>query len=160
MDPVIAPSAQLYALTASRFDKALEGLTDDDARKRLTDDSNPVIWIVGHMTTTRCNLLAMLGRPVEHPWGDQFGRGSKVGDGTEFPPLADLVIKWREADEALKQRLEELTGEELSAAAPRDFPIEDKTLRGAINFLAFHDVYHFGQMALLKKCLGQGSLVG
>ena len=160
MDPVIAPSAQLYAITSSRFDKALEGLTDRDVRKRITNDSNPMIWIVGHMTTTGCSLLAMLGRKIEHPWGDQFGRGSTVDDETEFPPLADLVSKWREAGEALQQQLEELTDEELSADAPRDFPVEDKTIRGVINFLAYHEVYHFGQVALLKKCLGQGSLVG
>ena len=160
MDQTIAPSAQLYALTASRFDKALEGLTDADVRKRLTNNSNPMIWIAGHMTTTRCNLLGMLGGQVEHPWGDQFGRGSTVGDETDFPPLADIVSKWREVEEAFKQRLEELTDEELSADAPRDFPVEDKTIRGAINFFAFHEVYHFGQMTLLKKCLGQGSIAG
>ena len=160
MDPVIAPSAQLYAITSSRFDKALENLTDADVRKRISNDSNPMIWIVGHMAATRCSLLVMLGKKVEHPWGDLFARGSTVDDDSEFPPLADLVSKWRETDEALKQRLEEMTDEELSADAPRDFPIEDKSIRGAINFLVYHEVYHFGQMALLKKFLGQGSLVG
>jgi hypothetical protein len=60
----------------------------------------------------------------------------------------------------LSKRLEEIGDAELSAKCPRDFPIADKTMRGAITFLAYHEGYHVGQMAYLRKLLGKGQLVG
>ena len=48
----------------------------------------------------------------------------------------------------------------MSAPAPRDFPVPDKTIRGAINFLAYHEAYHLGQMGYLRKWLGKDSLRG
>ena len=67
---------------------------------------------------------------------------------------------WAGAGEQLMKRYEELTGEELSAKAPRDFPVPDKTIRGAINFLAYHEAYHVGQIAYIRKLLDKSSLVG
>lgn len=56
-------------------------------------------------------------------------------------------------------RLEELTEAELSAPAPRSFAIPDRSVRGAITFLAYHEGYHIGQMAFLRKWLGFPGLV-
>jgi hypothetical protein len=36
----------------------------------------------------------------------------------------------------------------------------DKTQRGAIVFLNYHETYHVGQMAYLRKWLGYSQLVG
>jgi hypothetical protein len=57
-------------------------------------------------------------------------------------------------------RLELLTEEEL--AKPASFPVltGDKTKRGAIVFLNYHETYHIGQMAYLRKWLGYSQLVG
>jgi len=57
-------------------------------------------------------------------------------------------------------RLKVLTDEELSKPAPFPVPAGDKTQRGAIVFLNFHETYHIGQMAYLRKWLGYSQLVG
>jgi uncharacterized damage-inducible protein DinB len=56
--------------------------------------------------------------------------------------------------------MESITDAELSVTAPREFPIPDKSLRGAVAFMTFHDSYHTGQMAFIVKWLGKPGLVG
>jgi hypothetical protein len=71
-----------------------------------------------------------------------------------------VVAAFDEAAEKLQQRFENLDDGTLSTPCPRDFPIADKSLAGAVTFLALHEVYHAGQMAYLRKWLGKGQLVG
>jgi hypothetical protein len=57
------------------------------------------------------------------------------------------------------KRLDDLGEDGLVAPSPRSLPIPDKTIRGAINFAAFHESYHVGQMAYIRKWLGFPGLV-
>jgi uncharacterized damage-inducible protein DinB len=83
-----------------------------------------------------------------------------MDDPGQYPELDDILRVWKEATAQLEQRFEELSDAQLSAEAPRNFPVPDKTIRGAINFLAYHEAYHVGQLAYIRKWLGKQSLVG
>ena len=65
----------------------------------------------------------------------------------------------RESGATLRARFAQLTEADLAAPAPRSFPIEDKTMRGAVLFLTYHESYHAGQMAYVRKCLGYPGVV-
>ena len=144
MGEVITSSINVYGLCTTRLKTLLEGVDDEIAKKRINENLNPIIWIAGHMATYRCKLAHALGRPVDHGWGDRFDRGTEVSDPRPFPSVG-------KATEVLEQRFEELTEDELSATAPRDFPFPDKTIRGMIFFLSYHESYHLGQIGFLKK---------
>ena len=45
-------------------------------------------------------------------------------------------------------------------AAPHDKPTFDGNTAGFVAFLAYHEAYHVGQVAYLRKWLGHGQLVG
>ncbi len=156
MDKLIEPSAQVYDVCGVRVEKFLDGLDNAAVQQRIGDGLNPMIWIAGHMAVSRCNLARALGNPVNHDWGDRFDRGAEVDDPRPFPSVEEVLAKWAEATAILKRRFEELTDEELSAAAPRDFPIADKTMRGMINFLGFHEAYHVGQLGFLRQWVTRG----
>jgi hypothetical protein len=49
---------------------------------------------------------------------------------------------------------------ELSAPCPLPTPSLDKSVRGTVAFLAFHDGYHVGQISYALKILGRPGLVG
>lgn len=46
--------------------------------------------------------------------------------------------------------------EQLEAPAPYDLPGADGTLLSTINYFAFHEAYHMGQVAVLRKALRCG----
>ena len=160
MDSQIAPSVHQYGVSTSLFEMALEGLSKEELLKSVGDGSNPMIWMVGHLASTRSSLLNLLGRKQEVSWAGRFGRGTTISDAGEYLPLEQMLAVWKDTTTALMARFEEIGDQELSAESPRNFPVPDKTIRGAISFMAYHEVYHVGQMAYLRKWLGRGSLVG
>ena len=87
MDKVMEASSQVYDFCSVRVGNFLEGLDEGAVEKRIGDQANPMIWIAGHITVSRCNLARALGRPVDHGWGDRFDRGAEVDDPRLFLPL-------------------------------------------------------------------------
>jgi hypothetical protein len=61
---------------------------------------------------------------------------------------------WDAASEAIADRLAAASAAELDRPAPHRFPVGGATLLGALGFLAQHDSYHVGQLALLRKLAG------
>ncbi|MBL8143978.1 MAG: DinB family protein [Acidobacteria bacterium] len=161
MDPILASYSQLLAINSMLVNKALDGLSDDELWQRPGDHSNPIYWLVGHMSWSRNALLKLLGGEfVAIPSARMFERGAEVAERATYPPFAEVVAGFKAVNAALRARMEAATDEELSATSARDFPVADKTLRGAVAFLTFHDAYHTGQIAYVRTWLGKGRLVG
>ena len=76
------------------------------------------------------------------------------------PSEADAVLSaWRDVSGALTRAMTEATEIQLVAPAPRAFPIADKSVLGALTILTYHEGYHLGQIALLRKALGVARLI-
>ncbi len=160
MNPRVAPLAALYGSSEELFRRALTGLTREQGLARLAGDANPLLWIAAHLTTTRYGFAQLIGLHLERPWGGAFARGSEVGDLTKIPDAAEILAAWDALRGPLTTRLHELGDAELDAPAPRNFPTSDKSVLGGVAFLAYHEAYHIGQIALVRKSLGLGGLVG
>jgi DinB superfamily len=159
VDPVIAPSVAIYQVNSRLFENAIDGLSPEQLVKAASEASNPILWIAGHVANTRFGLSAMLGRKLHRPWGDIFNRSATRPDADGYPELSVIRGAWTEVGAALMARFEELTDTDLGAPSPRPFPIPDKSLRGAIAFLAYHEGYHLGQMSYVRKWLGLPGLM-
>lgn len=161
MDPIIASHSQLLAVNTFLVHKALDALTEEEIWRRPSDHTNSIGWMLGHMVWSRLGLTRMLGgENVQVPGGKIFDRGVQLGDRSAYPATQEIVAAYKAVNDQLKTRMETIADAELSAKAPRDFPIPDKSLRGAVAFMTFHDSYHVGQMALVVKWLGKAGLVG
>lgn len=160
MDSLITPSVHQFGLGTEHARKALDGLTAEELRRPAGPDVNPALGVMIHLAHVRCSLLRILGVERELPWDGKFGRGGAMNDPSQYPELDEVWAVWHDASAQLEKRFEELTDAELSKPSPRDFPVPDKTIRGTINFLAYHEAYHLGQMGYLRKWLGKDSVRG
>jgi hypothetical protein len=161
MDSRIELSVQQFGVSNYLFDEALNDLSREELLRCPNAETNPMLWNAGHVTTSRCVLSTMIGMQREIPWPQLFARGAKrVSDPAEYPSIDEIRTVWLEVTEELMQRFEILTDKELAKEAPFGFPIADKTIRGGISFLAYHEACHIGQMSYLRKWLGRGQLVG
>jgi len=160
MDTAISTIVPLFRATDQLFHSALDGITREDLLRRPHDSSNPMIWVAGHAMTSRVSLTRIVGERIENQWSDTFARGAAVDDAVSYPEVSEIMSLWDGATEKLMTRLDQLTDEELSKPAPFPIPTGDKTRRGAIVFLNYHETYHIGQMAYLRKWLGYSQLVG
>ncbi|HJX89557.1 MAG TPA: DinB family protein [Pyrinomonadaceae bacterium] len=160
MDAAIATIVPLFRASDSLFHRALDGVKTEDLLRRPHDGSNPLIWVAGHAMTSRASLTRMTGEKIENPWSDTFARGVTVDAKVSYPEVADIISVWDAVTQKLMARLEVLDDDELLKPSPFPVPTGDKTRRGAIVFLNYHETYHIGQMAYLRKWLGYSQLVG
>jgi len=149
--PEIYPSLLIFKLNNRLFLNALEGVTEEQSKTRISDHSNSLIWIAAHTTWARYNTLNLLGNPAENPFKGLFENFKAYDPKDVYPTLEKVKSEWEKASPLLKEALHTVTEEHLAGPAPFKNPTGDSTIGGTIVFLAQHESYDIGQMAYLKK---------
>lgn len=158
MLPTLQASAEIYRLNQRLLLNCLDGMDDAAAQRRLAPDTNHAAFLALHLVDARCFLLKMLGQEMEHPFGDEYEQAKGIDDIERFPTIEELRAAWKQVGGRLRSALESATEERLAAEPPFSFPVEDGTVAGGVIFLAQHETYHIGQLALLRKGLGLGPM--
>lgn len=149
-DPILANlfETNLYAIKANT-----EGVSDADALIQPSPAGNCMTWVIGHIASSRDGLLKVLGEaPVLSPdVAERFKRGSAPvkgpGDG---PPLSTLLSDLAASQERLLRGIDKAP-ESKWGETHANFG----TIRKAFYFLHFHEAYHAGQLALLRRLAGK-----
>lgn len=130
----------------------LEGMSDADGAVEAPNGGNSLNWILGHMVYWRNEILALVGG--ERVWSDGQGvayrgypgeRRPKDFDLSEALPLERLGSDFRRCGQRLATRLKE--------ASP------DPEMAAKLVGLLAHEVYHAGQLGILRRIAGRDGAV-
>lgn len=154
----ISTAAQIFKANDTFLKQAIDGLSDEEWRRRPNEDTNHLLWLAGHVTWARSMLLTRLGAPWSAQWMPLFARGSKCADSPDSPSPTVVMQAWNESCEYLKAAMEAVSEEKLDEANGR--PSFDGKVSGLVDFLAFHETYHVGQAVYLRSYLGHGGSMG
>ena len=150
----------MFKVNTDIINTALKDVKTEDWFRTPGDDSNHLMWLLGHVVVHRGKVLKLLGTDWDTSWASMFARGAERVDASEYPTVEEMRDAWNQISEQLKATLNGSTAEELGSPAPDGMPSFDKTVSGSVAFFAFHDCYHTGQMSFLRKWLGYGQTVG
>lgn len=145
-----------------------EGMLADMPESAMTKQACPTdnhpLWVLGHIAATDVWIAGMLGIPgVSTPdtYNGLFGGGSKpVADAKVYPKMADVKKLFDSNRAALLAWLE--AAPELALAVS----LKDKSGGfandgfDAMFKIAWHEGWHFGQVASVRKSLGLKPLMG
>jgi hypothetical protein len=159
MHPSVVPLQGIIKLNTRVFERAVGDLDRASLVSRFVDHANPIAWIAAHVVWARVGMASFLGDRPPCALEPLFARGAAVPEESKLPQRDDLLAAWRDASATLEARLIEATETQISAPSPRSFPVEDKSILGGLAFLTYHEGYHLGQLALLRKALGHPGLV-
>jgi uncharacterized damage-inducible protein DinB len=152
--------ALIFKLNNGLVTRVLEGLDDDDVWRRPGDAGNPIGWLVGHVTIVRSSLLAELGAPFDHGLGSVFSRGEAIKDRSSYPPRTAIEAAWHDTHARMRDAFAAITDAWL-AEPSRGKPLPGaKTMADRLSFLAFHESYHVGQMAYVRRLIGRSGVAG
>jgi hypothetical protein len=155
MDQAIAHVLGLMDIVDNLYAKALHGLDPDELSRAPAENTNPMVWMAGHLAQSRVRLGKLLGVEAEVPWPSLFQRESSPPSAQRYPALADIRRVWDQAGAALRTRLRAMSDADLYGELEVKIPSTDGTLRGAIVFALFHEGYHVGQMGYVRRTLGK-----
>lgn len=146
----IAHATASFRHNAILLDKALAELPAEDWQACPCEESNPLLWIAGHIVWARSRVLAVLGTSWSRPWLSAFARGSRKDDAGLYPSTEELLLAWQDLKSTLDAALEATTSEQLAAPAPEKSPTFDGKTSGFLSFMANHDSYHVGQAVYVR----------
>ena len=135
------------------FINSLAAVTDEQAKQRLSNHNNPLNWLATHTAWARYNMAGLLGQAVENPYNGYFEGFKPFEESMKFDSIEKIKEEWNKASVLLRTGLATVTDEHLAADAPFKNPTGDYSIGGTLAFLAEHESYDIGQMALLKKFL-------
>ncbi len=159
MNPAVVPVLDLIKLNTGLFEKALGGLDRQALARPVLPQTNPALWIAGHLTSARFGLAALLGETRSFARAPLFAKGAPLAAEADLPPVDDVLAAWREISTVVADRLAAATEAQLAATSARRYPVTDRSVLAAITFLTYHEGYHLGQLALIRKSLGRPGLV-
>ncbi len=158
MMEVLAPWRDLFRLNTRLFRNALADLSEESGAARPNERTNNVAFIAGHLVETRAWTARYLRLATPPPFGGVLEHATGIADIPVLPTLADIRPAWDAVSATLVGRLEALTAGELDAPSSQRFPGVAPTVLGGLAFLAQHESYHVGQLALLRKYHGLPSM--
>ena len=155
----IAALKAQFDLQTRLYCNALEGISDSESATRGGEHINNIKWVAGHLLDTRVGSMARLaGLTPDGSYGAQFGRGVELDLKANYPPIEELVARWKESAAAIGDGLTKIPEDVLAAPSNANAPIADDTIRGLIAFLVSHESYHIGQIAMLRKMMGKEAM--
>jgi len=152
--------ASMFKTNTDIINKAIADVAAEDWFRKPGDDSNHLLWVLGHVVVHRGRTLGFLDTDWNTDWASLFARGAERIDDGEYPPVEELRDAWSQVSADLSAALRNASPDELAKAAPAGPPSFDGKVTGTVAFFAFHDTYHTGQISYLRKWLGYGQTVG
>jgi uncharacterized damage-inducible protein DinB len=137
----------------------VEGVTHDESLIQPQPGGNCMNWVVGHLVWAYQGALPLLGQePVMKPTEvERYARHSPpIKNPEEAVDFDNLMDAWDKSAERLDAGLSRLTPEVLdqpAANSPTGNPNE--TVRSLLATMLFHQAYHAGQTAVLRRITGK-----
>jgi hypothetical protein len=140
--------------TRSEFQRALKGLTDDEARRRF-EPMNCIAWNIGHLAWQEQRYWLHYGQgQVLLP---QLNKQFAVRAPASTPPLAEVWDAWHTITAAADPWLDTLTTEKLQETVPKGF--RPDLLYGSLLLrVIYHYWYHTGESLAIRQMLGSTKL--
>lgn len=144
--------------------KILAGFPEDKlCHQRSASDNHP-LWAMGHIASTDVwigSALGIEGMITPDNCEKLFGMGSKpTGNIRDYPPVADLRKAFEHNRALLLNWFRTATPAQLAISLKEKSGgfLEDPT--AALLLSSWHEGWHFGQVATLRKDLGLPSAFG
>lgn len=149
------PLVHQLRFTRSEFIRALDSVTDQEARQRFLP-MNCLSWNIGHLAwqEQRYSVMFAQGKVLLPELNEQFAYGAPAST----PPLADMLTAWQTVTEAADTWLERVTTEDLLKTYTTPTGTWTTSFGNLVQRLIYHYWYHIGENLAIRQLLGHTNL--
>jgi len=151
------PLVEQLRFTRSELRRALAGVADEDARRRI-GPMNCISWNIGHLAWQEQRYWLWIAQDqVALP---QLNQLFAYGAPASTPPLADMWAAWETITAAADPWLDALTTERLQQIGRLTFDdgIWEFNYGSLMQRVIYHYWYHLGEGMAIRQQLGQRDL--
>jgi hypothetical protein len=142
--------------TRSEFKRALKGLSEEDASKRLLP-MNCISWNVGHLAWQEQRYFLFWGQGMmPYP---EVQKTFAYGAPASTPSLREVLAYWRKITQAADLWMESLTNEKLQEHFLKEDGQPSERIFGSLLLRTiYHYWYHIGENLAIRQMLGHSHL--
>jgi len=149
------PMIEQLRFTRSEFLRGLEGLTAEDASRRL-QPLNCISWNVGHLAWQEQICFLYGGqKKILFP---EVNRAYAYGASACTPPLPEVISAWQAITAAVDPWLDSLAPEDLLQFIDRGKEFGSYMLGSLLQRVIYHYWYHNGENLAIRQALGHTNL--
>jgi len=141
----------LYEMQTDFLVRALDGIDQKDAQKRLDTKANHIAWITGSVVHSRYFLAKSFGIDLPSITDELFADNKGIVDDATYPLLEDFIKDWAAISPKLQEALTQATDEKLEEKL--SIPGMEITLFEMISFNSYREANCIGQIALWRRLL-------
>ncbi len=141
----------LYDMHSTYFHSALEGISEEDAAKRLDTKANHIGWLAGSLIQERYELANIFGKDLKSAADELFKDHKGIQADVTYPSLASYKEDWDKISPILREALVNATDEELDKVLTypgMSFPVYEM-----VSFDMYREANCIGQIALWRRLL-------
>ena len=135
----------------------LEGISHEESLVQPMPAGNTINWILGHILATRNPLHQLLG--VEQAWPAELAYRYTGLDGAGWTPDAAVALRTIAAELARSQQQVMAAFDEMSSHTLARRANDGRTVAEVFGFFHFHEAYHTGQIALVRRIVGRPGVI-
>jgi uncharacterized damage-inducible protein DinB len=134
------------------------GLTHEDSLVQPRPGGNCLNWVLGHLLSFYDGMLPVVKQEPVMGEGalKHYVRGAPpIRDGAEALDFEEMLSAWNQAVERVDTGLAGLSPDVLDRPAPSPTGNPKETVRSLLTTIMFHQAYHAGQTAVLRRIAGK-----
>jgi hypothetical protein len=141
---------------SQNFLMVLDGISEEDALKRIEGRTNHIIWMVGNFLDMRYALGNVLGINQEFEFKDLFFQGKALDESLDYPTLQQMKDDFHKISPLVYNKLLGVSDEELDKAFPMGMNIDffPETVLNFVGMCIGREDYLCGQIGLMRRILG------
>lgn len=151
-NPLVESAIHQLKYNTQLYKNALLQVNPHQAQESKISSVNSFNTILIHMLSTRFSMSRLLG--LNEP-----NSMKELSEEQKQNPEYELWMQLcHDVTTKIEQKLMQLTHEELNAKSKFTPPDGNNSVIGVVQFLLFHEAYHFGQLGILRKTMQLESL--
>lgn len=146
----------LFDMQTTFFERAIDGISEEDAYKRLNTKANHIAWLTGSLVQQRF-LMTTETNPGLKQTGDELFKDNKgIQDDAKYPSLAEYLKDWRMISPIAREALVMIDDKKLDSEM--DMGFMKMTYYELISFTIYREASIIGQLALWRRLLDYPAL--
>lgn len=144
---------ELYDMQTKFFHSVLDGITDEDAHKRLQTKANHIAWLTGSLVQQRFEMANYSGIDKKQESHHLFDNNQGIKDDVTYPSLSQFKKDWDLISPELRDAYISVTDQKLDTELEM-MPGMKMKIYDLVCFVSYREANCIGQIALWRRLLG------
>lgn len=146
----------LHDLHTLYFERAIEGVKDEDAYQRLDTKANHMAWLAGSLVAMRYEMVKDTNPGMKQTGAELFAENKGIQDNAQYPTLAQYLADWKSVSPIAREAL--VKADDTMLDSEIDMGFMKMSFYELTTFTIYREASMIGQLALWRRLLDYPAL--